>query len=135
MTTNRQRGWRGIGIMLSVIWFIGFGGYVWVREGNEKAKFFWGQSMICNSILSTRNESLQSIANEETREKREAENWANFKECRDEALRFYGSSLEDSRKGIPVLLALDAGTVAFGWLVAWIVLSVARWVQRGFASA
>jgi hypothetical protein len=32
-----------------------------------------------------------------------------------------------------VLLAFDAATVAFGWLVAWIVVLVARWVRRGFA--
>lgn len=32
MAINRARGWRRIGIVLSVIWFVGFGGYMWKSE-------------------------------------------------------------------------------------------------------
>jgi hypothetical protein len=32
MTANRARGWRRKGIVLSVIWFVGFGGYLSVSE-------------------------------------------------------------------------------------------------------
>jgi hypothetical protein len=40
MTVNRGRGWRRIGIVLSVIWFVGFGGCLCIRELNRASESF-----------------------------------------------------------------------------------------------
>jgi hypothetical protein len=134
MTVNRARGWRRIGVVLSVIWFIGFGDYIWVSEVGRIGEFYRWQLETCGKILSNANDGLQYIAKQEEREKRQSENRAKYKECQDSASSFHGSSNADLRKGIPLLLAVDLGTVAFGWLVVWLVTLVVRWVQRGFAS-
>jgi hypothetical protein len=35
----RLSGWQRIGVILSVIWFIGFAGYIWHADRKEKADF------------------------------------------------------------------------------------------------
>jgi hypothetical protein len=47
MAINRGRGWRRIGIVLSVIWFIGFGGYVWTSEVRHISDYYEFQLKMC----------------------------------------------------------------------------------------
>src|SRR5262245_48496102 len=135
MATNRARGLRRIGTVLSVIWFVGFGGYVWTNEQSQISKSLLANTDLCSSILKHANDALPNIADQEQRGKLFAENLANHEECGDRTLRFIASQRDALWKGIPVLLAIDAATVAFGWLVVWLVTLIVRWVQRGFASA
>jgi len=36
-------------------------------------------------------------------------------------------------KGIPILLAVDFGTVLFGWLVVWSGIGITRWIKGRFS--
>ena len=71
----------------------------------------------------------------EKRERRYAESSARYKKCQDEATKFFREEMDRQNGGWPLLLAVDLGTVLFGWLIVWMIVSVVRWINRGFASA
>jgi hypothetical protein len=136
LTVNRARDWRRIGIVLSVIWFLGFGGYTWTKEANRLQVSLLARTDLCYSILKSANDALPNIANQAQREKIYTESLARHEECGDRALRLMATDRDNFLwSSTPLLLAFDAATVAFGWLVVWLVILVVRWVQRGFASA
>jgi hypothetical protein len=132
---DRARGWRRIGIVLSVVWFIGFGGYIWTSEATRLQTSLLAHTDLCYSILKSANDALAHIPNQEQREKRYTENLAKHEECGDRVLRLVAAERDNLWRSIPLFLAFDAGTVVFGWLVVWLVTLVVRWVQRGFAPA
>src|SRR5437016_6346166 len=121
MGTGRTRGWRRIGIVLSVLWFIGFGGWIRISGVQHISDFYSWQLKMCYAILGTDNESLQYIKNPDDREKRQAENSAKHKRCEEQASAFFMQQADQNYNGIPILLGIDLATVALGWLVVWFV--------------
>jgi hypothetical protein len=94
MTVNRERGWRRIGIVLSVIWFIGFAAYLLVSEGTRISEGFRLHLELCSLAMDRDTERLQYIATQEERAAKQAENWAKSKDCRDGASKHYQLSTD-----------------------------------------
>jgi hypothetical protein len=137
MTTNRARGWRrtthrcrAVGDLV-----VGFGGYLWVSEVNRIGEYFRLGLDQCNFAFNADTNVLLQTTKQEERQQMEAANWSRYKECSERASRFNRQKQSDLWNGLPVLVALDAGAVGFGWLVVWLVILVVRWVQRGFAAS
>jgi len=115
------------------MWFIGFGLFLWSSEVGGHGDFFKLQLETCSYGLNIRNEGLQYAKTPEERDKKDAENWAKYDKCRKEASDFYGQRTADLFKlGLPILLAIDLGSIGLGWLVVWLVVLIVRWVRRGF---
>jgi hypothetical protein len=120
--------------VLSVIWFIGFGGYLWTGELERIDQSFGRYLELCSLSWHANTNSLhQRIAQDELAQKL-AEEWAKYDECRARADRDFLEARQKARKDLPILLAVALGTVGFGWLVVWLGILIVRWVQRGFAS-
>jgi hypothetical protein len=49
-----MKGWRRIGIVLSVLWFVGFGFWLWSSETNRHYEFYKGQLSTCYAVSSMR---------------------------------------------------------------------------------
>jgi hypothetical protein len=136
----RLSGWQRIGVILSVIWFIGFAGYIWHADRKEKAAFYVSQLNVCSEIWETENESLKYIQDPKERDKREAANRAKYDQCNDKAEKFYAVQIGDGgwgqwALGWGLLIGVDLLTIGIGGLLAWLTISVARWVRRGFHQA
>lgn len=131
---NRARGWRRIGIVLSVIWFVGFGSYLWSGDVSRIGEFYSWQLKNCYARETIRNEALQYAKDERDREKWSAETEAKAKECRAKASAFHSYQWEQARGGLWILFAVDLATILLGSLVVWLIVLVARWINRGFAS-
>ncbi len=110
---------------MSIIWFVGLAGYLWVSGTQSAAKFYGGQLSMWWMILNVDNESLQYIGKQEDRDKRQAANWTKYEKCQEEAKAFFYREAEGNQKAIPILLAVDFGTIVFAWLVAWVVVRTA----------
>jgi len=82
-----------IGIVLSVIWFIGFAGYIWIYSVRDASDFHRWQLDVCNSILNMDNEALQYIGKQEDRDKKQTASWTKYEKCQSEA----GAFLSDGR--------------------------------------
>lgn len=130
---NRARGWRRIGIVLSTIWFLGFGMFLWSNEVQRIGDVYSWQYKMCYAGENIRNESLQYAKDDQEREKRRSENDAETKECKAQALAFHHSQWDKTRNAVWILFAVDSASVLLGWLVVWFIVLVVRWIQRGFA--
>ncbi len=109
MGTNHVMGWRRIGIVMSVIWFIAFGGYQWTSSVQHNGDVYRSQLGKCKEILDA--------------------DWTKYEKCRAAA----ENESDQLYKGIPILLFLDLLTIAIGWALAWNVVLVVRW-SRDFAA-
>jgi hypothetical protein len=123
-------GWQRIGIVLSVIWFIGFAGYIWSQQVKSDVELYGRYLDTCYTILNMDNEAY--IANQEDRDKRQAANWTKYEKCQSGAGAIFHERADNNYKGIPILLAVDFGTVLFGWLVVWSGIGITRWIKGGF---
>jgi hypothetical protein len=135
---TKGRGWRRIGIVLSVIWFVGFFAWVWTNDVQQKSEFAAHQVNGCYLILSADNESLQYIKDENERETRSAANWRKYHDCEDRVWAFFTTEVQASHSAaaLAILLAIDLAAVLIGWLTTWSVVLVVRWIGgRGFAPA
>jgi hypothetical protein len=131
--TNRARGWRRIGIVVSVVWFIAFAAYVWSDSNLRNGDFYSSQLRMCYTILDVANESLQYARTPEERDKRSSENRAKYEKCNADAKALFFSEADQLYKGIPIILGVDLATIAIGWALVWFVVFVVRWIRRGFA--
>jgi hypothetical protein len=125
-------GWHRIGIVSSVIWFIGFAGYIWIYSTRDASDFYGSQLGMCYTILNVDNEALQYIGKQEDRNKGQTANWTKYEKCRSDATAFFNHTADNNYKGIPILLAVDFGTVLFGWLFVWFGIGITRWIKGGF---
>jgi len=132
----RGRGWRRVGIVLSVIWFVGFAAFIWVLDMRDKSDFLGHQLHFCGLILDTDTESLQYFKDDGERQKKDSANWTKYHDCQAKAQAFFIADAERGHgaTGIALLFGVDLATVLISWLVTWLVVLVVRWVGRGFAS-
>lgn len=135
MDTNHARGWRRIGIVVSVIWFIAFGCYVWTDSTRSNGEFYSFQLRMCSAALDIRNQSLQYARTPEERDQGSSHNEAEYEKCETDAKTLFFSGTDQLYRGIPLLLGVDLAIIAVGWALVWFVVFVVRWVRRGFASA
>src|SRR5262249_7324454 len=124
-------GWQRIGIVVSTIWFIGFGAFIWTDTVRQNGEFYGSSLRMCTLILNANNEGLQYIGKQDERDKRQSANWAKYEKCQKDAEAFLNREYEEAKSGIPLLLAIYVGTVLGGWLVVWMFVCITRWVKQG----
>ena len=101
-----------IGIILSVIWFIGFAWSCVHQNARANEKY-----LTCLNIAPPFNE----------------EHFRKADRCSTEWRRLDDSVLARfGRQNIRILLVIDFGTVVFGWVITWFGAVVVRWIRRGF---
>jgi hypothetical protein len=122
--------WQRIGIILSVIVFIGFGIYAWIFEAQYRDRHYTMQLSLCKETLETEDQSLQYIGRQEDRDKMEAANQADYQRCKSEADEAFSKSLDASRKGMPLFLAKVLGIMVSAWLIESLIVETVRWIKR-----
>jgi hypothetical protein len=126
----RLNRWQRVGIVLSVLVFVGIGIYTWVFEARYRDRFYSTQLSMCNGTLRTQNEALQGIGTQEDRAKREAVNQSEYEECKNEAGATLRESFNVSLERMPIFLAKVLGLIVLAWLIEWFVVEIARWINR-----
>ena len=105
-----------IGIILSVIWFVGFGGYTWFSNVQQLNDLYSDDVHSCSEVLDR------------------TENSGNYDYCLEDAQQLYLRGFERYKAAIPRLLAIDFGVVAVCWSVALLGVMIARIMRRSFHS-
>ena len=77
--------WQRVGIVLSVLVFVGIGIYAWVFEASHRDRFYSTQLSMCYNTLRTQNDALQDLGTQEDRAQRETANQAEYEQCMNEA--------------------------------------------------
>ena len=126
----RLNAWQRIGIVLSVLVFVGLGVYAWVFEAQHREQFYRWRLSMCNATLQIENESLQHIGKKEDRDQREAAIQADHERCKGQAGADLHDSYDASVRRLPIFLAKVFGLIILAWLIEWFVIEIAKWIKR-----
>jgi hypothetical protein len=126
-----MRGLRRLGIVLSALWFVGFGVWLWLTTTGAYMDVHQGQLQDCYNLYRKEREQLWGYDPEF--DQKAAKINSEYKACQEEATAHFDrevGKLFYSQGWF--ILAVDAGVLALVWLVAWISVSVWRWVAAGW---
>jgi hypothetical protein len=129
-----RSGWRRTGLFLSVIWFFGFGLFLWHRIRDQMPEPYAQQRQLCGVLLDDWNQALKNVrpANEY---KAQIANIERYRKCLDDAQgRFERelSELPSARTQTATVLGLDLLIICLGWLIVWGCIAVVRRIRRRF---
>jgi hypothetical protein len=127
---NRLNCWQQIGVVLSVLAFVGIGIYAWVFEARHRDSFYITQLTMCYNTLRTQNDALQGLATQEDRAEREAANQSEYGQCMNEADATLREAADADLKRMPIFLATVLGLIVIAWLIELLVVEIARWIMR-----
>jgi hypothetical protein len=123
-----------LGVVLSVVWFIWFGFWLWTVAVDDANRSFEFHYSLCNSLLEMANQELRIAQTQEERYEVSVAGSAAYKNCEVEAMTSFRKQVDANYKGIPLLLGVDLASVVLGWLIVPPVVGVARLIAKGFAS-
>jgi hypothetical protein len=126
----RLNRWQRVGIVLSVLAFVGIGIYAWTFEARHRDDFSITQLTMCYNTLRTQNDSLQGLGSQEDRAKREVEHQAEYAQCMSEADATLRETADADLKRMPIFLATVLGLIVIAWLIEWFIVEIARWIKR-----
>ena len=130
MFTSLNR-WQWIGILVSIIWFIGFADYfVQYRLKTGDSGTVSEAQDSCDKALQLSNDVAILIERKEERVARQAENRGNWKKCRDDVREQRRLTVRSDGERILFLLAADLGTITFGWMVVSFGIGIVRSMRR-----
>jgi hypothetical protein len=126
-----MRGWRRLGIVLSVLWFVGF--FYWRAHdyADSLSELRTSMVVLCWHSADDKLESLRvgdpqyyQKSDDINKERNVCESEANgnIERIRREDLPNYRNET----------FIIEAVSIAFFWLLAWITVRVGRWVIAGF---
>ena len=130
----KARGWQRIGIILSVIWFVGFGGFLWTKSVDEIIAPYRYELESCHRVLDMDNDRLQYITDPDQRDKKLNDNFAKLHKCEADAKQQWESTRPDDRQVVAGVVAVDIVSIILGWLIVWGCVALVRWVRRGFVA-
>ena len=122
--------WQQIGVVLSVLAFVGIGIYAWVFEARHRDSFYITQITMCYNTLRTQNDVFQGSGTQEDRAEREAANQAEYEQCMNEADATLRESFNASLERMPIFLAKVLGIIVVAWLIELFIVEIARWIRR-----
>ena len=124
-------GWRRLGVVLSVLWFVGFGGWLWTSSVRGYQDFYGFELRNCSAMSSMKRDALR--ADDEQYDQKSAKIISEEKACTDNADAFFSREIDKLySQEVWVLLAIDVALLALFWFLAWIVVAVRHWVLAGF---
>ena len=126
----RLNRWQRVGIVLSVLAFVGIGIYTWVFEARHRDRLYSTQLSMCYNTLRTQNDALQALGTQKDRTKSEAANQAEYELCKNEADATLRKSLDASLERMPIFLSKVLGIIVIAWLIEWLIIEIARWIRR-----
>lgn len=107
----KLNGWHRIGIILSVCWMIGAVVHTRNAETEFAGKWYQAEMKIClDPELTSDTQACMDAASDS--------HWKNFR----------WTSLTTANVAFNAL-----GPVIAGWILAFVVIRIVRWVRRGFA--
>ena len=120
-------GWRRLGVVLSVFWFVGFG--FWLGQEDHDSAWTASGYRTCSVVAGARREIWIDFDRTDPQVNENLEKIDRWqRQCEDIA------SAEYLRKATPMwgILAADALSLALLWLAAWAIVAVWCWVAAAF---
>jgi hypothetical protein len=126
-----MRGWRRLGVVLSVLWFVGFGCWAWYSTVSSYGELLGRNLDHCLAMSSSSMDRLNW--DDPQRDQKFKEINKEEEACMNRAKALFFSQRDSLKSDFWVLvLIVDVGSIALVWFLAWIIIRVSRWVTAGF---
>jgi hypothetical protein len=129
-----MKGWRRIGIFLSVLAFFPLGIFIWMQPSVSESLY----DMRLNNCVTVRHYDLEwmdQVHDMDKWHKLDEESNVRHERCMSKALLDYERTNPPSETTrLLIVIAMDLVLIGLVWLIAWGCIAVGRWVHRGFAA-
>jgi Flp pilus assembly protein TadB len=123
-----MRSWRGLGLVFSVLWLVGFGVWLWISSVGERPEWYALQLQRCYSSSEIKREKLQP----ERYDSQLADVSREYQSCIVQAKTIFDGQMDELRSHVRKIMALNAGALAAIWLLVFLGVPVGRWVALCF---
>jgi hypothetical protein len=107
--------WRRIGVVVSVLWCLGFGGYWWVHRLDIANSIKLSQLHLCDDAYDPHSPDE-----------------AAHQTCLAAVQIQFLQNAQEADQDWPWILAFCMATLTLAWLTAWTITATLRWVVRSF---
>ena len=140
MSNTTKVRWRRIGVVLSVLWLVAFGGWMWLSNVSSVSESDSNALQHCVDLSNMRGErEVERYATEIEQRGLAAVDRARMEKtmkmiaeemtaCWDKTTESYRVVYSNLRTGVWLLALIDLASVALFWLLAWIIIRTSRWV-------
>jgi hypothetical protein len=125
-----MRSWRGLGLVVSVLWLVGFGVWLWISSVGERPEWYALQLQRCYSSSEIKREKLQP----ERYDSQLADVSREYQSCIVQAKTIFDGQMDELRSHVRKIMALNAGVLAAIWLLVFLGVPVGRWIALRFVS-
>lgn len=123
-----MRSWRGLGLVFSVLWLVGFGVWLWISSVGERPEWYALQLQRCYSSSEIKREKLQP----ERYDSQLTDVSREYQSCIVQAKTIFDGQMDELRSHVRKIMALNAGALAAIWLLVFLGVPVGRWVALCF---
>jgi hypothetical protein len=121
MSSRRLSGWQRVGIMLSVVWAIGAAIYeTYAMEDRYNAAFSAAYRPVYDRCRDTQDRELKALGR------------PNGIDCAEEAGRVASAVPQQSAWSAAIAVFVP---IPIGWLFAYALIGLVRWIRRGFSQS
>jgi hypothetical protein len=117
-----MRSWRGLGLVFSVLWLVGFGVWLWISSVGERPEWYALQLQRCYSSSEIKREKLQP----ERYDSQLADVSREYQSCIVQAKTIFDGQMDELRSHVRKIMALNAGALAAIWLLVFLGVPVGR---------
>jgi hypothetical protein len=114
-------GLQKAGVVISILWFVGFGAYFWIHRHGEARRIEEAALNDCNIKYENIIEAIIPSSKGQRRDEIEAKRT----ECRNAIAANFSNHGEAAAREFTFIAAIDACTVALAWLIAWMFFELA----------
>jgi hypothetical protein len=117
-----MRSWRGLGLVFSVLWLVGFGVWLWISSVGDRPEWYALQLQRCYSSSEIKREKLQP----ERYDSQLADVSREYQSCIVQAKTIFDGQMDELRSHVRKIMALNAGALAAIWLLVFLGVPVGR---------
>jgi len=124
-----MRGWCWLGAVVSLLWLVGLGGWLWMSSAGDRDEWYAIQLQRCYSSNDINREKLR-LDNEQYDQKI-TDISREYYFCTERAKAIFDRQMDEIRFHIRNVMAVNAGMLVAIWLLVWIAIIVWRWIAAG----
>jgi hypothetical protein len=125
-----MRGLRWLGAVLSLLWFAGLGGWLWMSSVGDRDEWYALQLQRCYSNSNANREKLQTDDGQYNQ--KIADISSEYYSCTERVRTIFDTQMHAIRTRVLKIMAVNAGALAAIWLLVWITIIVRRWNAASF---
>ena len=121
-----MRGWPWLGVLLSLLRLVGFGGWLWMSSVGDRDEWYALQLQRCYHSSDRNREKLRTDDGQYNQ--KIADISLEYYSCTERARSIFDRQMDERRSHVRTIMAVNASVLAVVWLLVWMAIIVRRWI-------